>query len=368
MSVDDRDMPPPSVEDPTDAGQIDADPFSAARLQAITTQEAIQQMTGADMRLHALKAFVHLGIADSLDDDEFRTSDELAEICQADPQMMARFLYAMHAHGVLTTDEHGRYGLTPLGQALRSGAAMWAALGVITSPLWQQAGDHLTATICTGHPHTLNGEETPYPLLAAHPGLATKFDMFMSSRTTGLAAALATRNFAGFRTVADLGGGDGTLLAAILTSHPHLDGILIERPDVAARAEHHLAGQGLAGRVEIIAGDIFDDLCPPADLIIVSSILHNRDDPANLRLLGNARQSLEKAGPHAELWAVEVPLPEPGFHNHGIDLDLRMMSLFAGGRERTLPQYQTLLAQAGLDLINVVPLPGSHDLMIAMAD
>lgn len=368
MSVDDRDMPAPSVEDLTGAGQIDADPFAAARLQAIMTQEAIQQMTGADMRQHALKAFITLGLADSLDDGEFRTGDELAEICQADPQMMARFLYAMHAHGVLTTDERGNYGLTPLGQTLRPGGAMSAALGVITSPLWQQAGDNLAATICTGRPHSLNGEETPYPLLAADLRLAGMFDTFMSSRTTGLAATLSARNFAGFRTVADLGGGDGTLLAAILTAHPHLDGILIERTDVAARTEHRLAEQGLTGRVQIIAGDIFDDLCPPADLIIVSSILHNRDDPANLKLLGNARQALEKAGPHAELWVVEVPLPVPGLHSHGIDLDLRMMSLFAGGRERTLPQYQNLLAQARLDLINVVPLPGDHHLMIAMTD
>ncbi|MEV4079140.1 methyltransferase [Nonomuraea fuscirosea] len=363
MSVDDRDMPAPSVEDPGGAGEI-----AAARLQAITTQEAIQQMTGADMRRHALKAFVILGIADSLADDEFRASDDFAGICEADSRLMARFLYDMHAYGVMTTDEHGRYGLTPIGQALRSGGAMWAALGVITSPRWQQAGDNLAATICTGHPHALGGEETPYPLLATDPGLGGMFDMFMSSRTTGLAAALADRNFANVRTVADLGGGDGTLLAAILAAHPHLDGILIERPGVAARAERRLAEQGLAGRVEIIAGDMFDDLCPPADVVIVSSILHNWDDPANLRLLGNARQSLEKAGPHAELWAVEVPLPEPGLHNHGIDLDLRMMAMFAGGRERTLPQYQALLAQAGLDLISVVPQPGSHDLMIAVTD
>ncbi|MEU8403865.1 methyltransferase [Nonomuraea sp. NPDC048892] len=368
MSVDDRDMPAPSVEDPTGARQIDADPFAAARLQALTTQEAIQQMTGADMRQHALKAFSTLGIADSLDDDEFRTSDELAEICQAEPQMMARFLYAMHARGVLTTDEHGRYGLTSLGQALRSGGAMWAALGVITSPLWQQAGDNLAATICTGHPHALNGEETPYPLLAAHPGLAGMFDTFMSSRTTGLAATLAARSFAGFRTVADLGGGDGTLLAALLTAHEHLDSILIEQADVTARTEHRLIERGLAGRVEIIAGDIFNDPCPAADLIILSSILHNWDDPTNLRLLSNARQAMLSAGPHAKLWIVEVPLPVPGIHNHGIDLDLRMMSLFAGGQERTMPQYYDLLARAGLKIIDVSPLPSDHALMIAMVN
>ncbi|MFC5833172.1 methyltransferase [Nonomuraea insulae] len=368
MSVHDRDLPVLPVEGPNGVGETDTGSFDAARGQAIRTQEAIQQMTGADMRLKALKAFVTLGIADILDDDEFRHSDDLAEICQADPQMLGRFLHDMHAHGVLTVDERGRYGLTPLGQALRPGEAMWAALGVITSPLWQQAGDSLADTICTGHPHVLNGENTPYPLVTATPGLAPMFDAFMSSRTTGLAAALAARDLGGASTVADLGGGDGTLLGMILTAHPRLNGILVERPAVAARAERHLAEQNLAGRVEFDTGDIFDEVCPPADVIIVSSILHNGDDPTNLRLLGNVRRALKEAGPHAQLWVVEVPLPEPGVHTSAIDLDLRMMSLFAGGRERTLRQYRALLALAGLDLINTTCLPGGHTLMIATAD
>lgn len=364
MSADDRDMPAPPVEGATAAGEIDNGPF-AARQQAITTQKAIQQMTGADIWLKALQSFVSLGIADTLDDDEFRTSDDLAKVCQADPQMMDRFLHAMHAYGVMTTDERGRYGLTPLGQDLRPGAAMWAALGVITSPLWQRAGASLAATICTGRPHALNGEATPYPLVAADPGLAGMFATFMSSRTIGLATALAARDFSGTR-VADLGGGDGTLLSTILAGDQRLTGILIERTDVAARAATRFAERGLAGRVDVIADDIFADTCPPADVVIAASVLHNWDDASNLLLLSNARQALEKGGPDAELWVVETLLPEPGIHTSGIDLDLRMMTMFAGGRERTLPQYQDLLTQAGLTLIGDESLPGDFTLMIAI--
>ncbi|MEV0379828.1 methyltransferase [Nonomuraea sp. NPDC050643] len=375
MTAHDHHAPALPTEGPNGATELHAErdagvsigPFAPAGLQALMTYEAIQQMTGADIRLKALKAFVDLGIADILA-DEFRTSDELTEHCQADPEKMGRYLYALHALDVLTIDADGRYGLTPIGRSLRPHSPLWATLGVITSPLWQRAGDSLAATICTGRPPVLNGDATPYPLLAADPPLAEKFDAFMSGRTAGLAAELAARGYAEVRTVADLGGGDGSMLAEILTAHPHLNGVLVERADVAARAERRLAEQGLAGRVQIITGDIVKDACPPADRIILSSVVHNLDDPTSGRLLGHARQALTEAGPHAQLWVVEVPLPEPGIYTSGTDLDLRMMALFAGGRERTRRQYRALLALAGLDLVHVVDLPGDHTLMIAMAD
>ncbi|WP_433513786.1 methyltransferase [Nonomuraea sp. CA-143628] len=368
MTANDHDVPALLMQGPVPAGEIAASPFDAALWQAIRTQEAIQKMTGGDIRLKALKAFVALNIAAILGDDDHLTSGEIADICKADAALMARFLYAMHAYGVVTTDEDGRYGLTPLGQALQPGSAMWAALGVITSPLWQQAGDSLADTIRAGHPAILGGAATPYPLVTREPDLGPMFDVFMSGRTAGPAAALAARDYSDVRTVADLGGGDGTLLATILTAHPHLNGILVERADVAARADLRLTEQGLAGRVQVITRDIFDDVCPSADRIIVSSVLHNRDDSTNVTLLRAIRYALEHARPRAQLWCVEMLLPEAGIHTSGTDLDLRMMAMFPGGQERTLRQYQALLASAGLNLIEGGLLPGNHTLMIAAPD
>ncbi|WP_433519515.1 methyltransferase [Nonomuraea sp. CA-143628] len=367
MTAYDNDVPALPMEGPASASEI-ASPFNAALWQDFRTQKTIQKLTGGDIRLKALKAFVALDIAAILGDDNHLTSDDIADICHADAKSMARFLHAMHAYGVVTTDEHGCYGLTPLGQALLPGAAMWAALGVITSPLWQQAGDSLADTIRAGHPAILGGEATPYPLVARDPDLASKFDAFMSGRTAGPAAALAARDYSDVRTVADLGGGDGSLLAAILAAHPHLNGILVERADVAARAERRLTEQGLAGRVQVITKDIFRDVCPSADRIIVSSVLHNWDDYTNVRLLCAVRDALKDAGPHAQLWCVEMLLPEAGIHDSGTDLDLRMMAMFAGGQERTLRQYQALLASAGLTLTEEELLPGDQTLMIVVPD
>ena len=60
--------------------------------------------------------------------------------------------------------------------------------------------------------------------------------------------------------VIDVGGGEGHLLAQILTNHPHLVGTCVDRPDVAARASAYLSN--VAG-AEAVAGS-FSTACPPA--------------------------------------------------------------------------------------------------------
>ncbi|WP_188196681.1 methyltransferase [Nonomuraea sp. SYSU D8015] len=334
--------------------------------RAMSPQQALQAMiTGADIRLKTLWAFVTLGIATFLKDGSL-SSDDIAAACQANRSMMRRFLNAVHAYGLVGVDEQGHYGLTALGRALLPGeGSMWAAVGVTMAPLWQEAGERLPETIRTGRPAVLQGHATPYPILAGDPRLATMFDMFMAGRSLAIGRALAERDYSGVRTVVDVGGGTGDMLAKILHAHEHLNGVLVERPSVTEHAELHLAEQGLDDRVRIIPADMFNDACPSADVIILSSVVHNHATADNRVLLSHIREALEKAGTAARLWCIEALLGEPGVYSSAVDLDMRMMSLFAGGQERTLEQYRELMRLAGLDIVGTEPLPNDHTLMIA---
>ncbi|MEV4115963.1 methyltransferase [Nonomuraea sp. NPDC049695] len=339
---------------------------SCADRPAASPYQALRTMiVGGDVRLKALWAFVTLGIPLILKDGP-RASDDVAAVCEADRSKMRRFLYAMHAYGLVDRDPAGRYGLTAMGRVLLPGeGSMWAEVGVTMAPLWQEAGERLPETIRIGHPAILRDHAAPHALLARDRQLAPLFDMFMDGQSRAVGDALADRDYSSVRTVAVAGGGARNVLDTILRAHPHLKGILIERSRVAERAEHHRAEQEVADPVQLADADMFSDLCPPADVIILPLVLHNHDDTDSRLLLAHVGDALRKAGPLARLWCIETLLPEPGVCTSATDLDIRMMTLFADGQERTLEQYQELMQLAGLDIIATEALPADQTLMIA---
>ena len=164
-------------------------------------------------------------------------------------------------------------------------------------------------------------------------------------------AVVAAYDFSAFRTVVDVAGGGGTLLAAILRAHPDARGILLEQPHVLPAARQALDAAGVGARCELVAGDIFESVVPGGDAYVLKWILHDWDDERARRILERCRRALPAAG---RLLVVETVLPPGDEPSSGKLADLAML-VWTGGRERTEAEYRALLAAAGFELARVVP-------------
>ncbi|MDP4511750.1 ArsR family transcriptional regulator [Nonomuraea turcica] len=332
----------------------------------VTPFELVQFMIDAVPNFATLHAAVRLEVFEILAGQEM-TSDELAQACGADPGAMRRLLRWLHAHEFVAA-RRDRYRLTDLGHVLTKAAApsQRHAVLVTGSPYWWEASCFLVETVRRGHPTPSDGLSL-YEHLTHNPALGADFDHFMTARSTAAGHDLAAiDDFAHVRTVADLGGGLGGVLAAILRAHRHLQGILAERADVAARAQTYLAEQGLADRVKLAPGDLFDAIPASAQRYLLLSVLHNYSDDDCLTLLTLVRQTMEGTGEDTELWIVEGMLPSvPGAASRWYSTDIRMMALFGGGQVRSSADYYRLTERAGLTICKSMALASGQTLLIA---
>ena len=206
-----------------------AEPTTEERAAAVTV---LQMIWGIHIS-RAVSVVAALGIADRLGDGPM-TAAQLAQATQAHEPSLYRVLRLLAALGVLTEHDHRSFSLTILGERLRGDvpASMrsWALLFGDADVL--PAFEPIIEIVKTGKPAVdIAYGMGPFEFLAAHPDLARKFQAAMSERTAAFAPSVAAGyDFSPMRTVADIGGGKGTLLAAILRAHRHLRGILFDRP------------------------------------------------------------------------------------------------------------------------------------------
>jgi SAM-dependent methyltransferase len=176
----------------------------------------------------------------------------------------------------------------------------------------------------------------------------------MSERTAAFAPSVAGGyDFSQMRTVVDVGGGTGTLLAAILQANGHLRGVLFDQPAMVAEADEMLRAAGVADRCEVVGGDFFYSIPKGADCYILANVLHDWDDTRAVRILETCRQALPEQG--------RVLIVERLIANDPVDAvpvllsDINML-VFTGGQERTNAEYGRLLSAAGLSLGKIQPV------------
>ena len=296
----------------------------------------------------AVYAVAELGIADRLADGPVSCA-ELAAGTGADEASLYRVLRLLAALGVFTEAPPRSFGLTILGARLRSDAPAsmrsWALLhGTIAGC---QPFEHILHTVRTGQSGFDTAHGMPlFEYLAHHPGDAAVFDAAMVERTAAYAPSVATGyGFSGLRTVVNVGGGRGMLLAAILHGHGHLQGTLFELPTVAAGAEPVLAAAGLMDRCEVVAGDFFQRVPAGADCYLLANVLHDWDDARAIEILANCRKAVTR---HGRVLIIERLIPDdPPAAVPALLSDINML-VVSGGRERTNGEYGTLLRAAGL--------------------
>ncbi len=314
----------------------------------------LQMMQGLHIS-RAVFVAAKLGIADLLKDGP-QSSDELARSTQSDPQSLYRILRLLGALGVFPELEPGRFCLSPLGERLRTGVPgsmrAWALLTDALGGLG--AFDHILDTVHTGKPafESVFGMGI-FEFLARHPEKAAAFDAAMSERTAAFAPSVASSyDFPGMRRVVDVGGGRGTLLAAILAARPELRGVVFDLPNVTG-TEATLRAAGVIDRCEVAAGDFFLSVPSGADCYLLANVLHDWDDKRALAILRNCRRAMLENG---KVLVIErMILADPARSLPTLLSDINML-VMTGGLERTDDEYARLLADADLRLTRVLPV------------
>lgn len=317
-------------------------------------------LTGA-WTTQALAAFARLDLPDAMDTRTAQRTEDLARATGTHPRSLATLLRYLAMFGAVAEEQEG-FRLTELGALLRAdtpGSMRPLAL-MYGGPFYRSFGG-LDHAVRTGQPafDQIFGENH-FDHFARDPQLASLFDQSMAASSrmfrplpthpviTGAAQAPA----AAPATVVDVAGGNGELLGLILTAHPRLRGVLLERPHAVEAARRRLDAAGCGPRCAYRSGD-FADVPPGGDVYVLSRVLHDWDDDRCREILRHCARAMPA---HADLLVVERLLPGDGSPSLATAWDLHMLCN-VGGRERGADHYARLLADAGLELVGHSPLP-----------
>ena len=301
-----------------------------------------------------LYAAVKLGLPETMRARAWMADALAGELGLSAPHLH-RFLRGLTSLGICTENQDGSFALSAAGQSLVPGSPsrLWQKVQIVVEQYWQPWAN-LVTTVETGKPaftHVFGMNVADWRRDNAEQGAL--FDSYLAQETFAQAPAIvAALDFLGAGTVADIGGGYGGLLAAILQAHPRLTGILFDRPHRIEAAMPFLQSQSVAARVQRIGGDLLDAIPLAADLYLLNGVLQQWDDAGAGAILRNCRAAMAEG---AKLVIVERPLPERASDDPAaIMLDLHMMAI-TGGCARSRAAFKALLSQAGLALAKTTP-------------
>jgi hypothetical protein len=320
------------------------------------------QLLNGFLTVQAIHAAAALGIADLLADGP-RTGDDLAAATGAHGPSLYRLLRTLTGAGVFREEADGRFALTALGGTLRSegpdSVRDWALYVGAWAP-WEAWG-RLREAVATGEPGFVLAHGLPtYEYLARHPELGTVFDRWMPRQSDQHnAAVLAAYDFSPFRTLADVGGGQGSTLAAVLRANPSLRGILLDMPQVVADAAP-LAAAGVLDRCAVVGGDMLQGVPGGADAYLVKRVLMIWGDEPAVRVLRHCAEALPQEG---RVLVVEMVMPPGNDPSPAKSFDLLMLLANKGGRVRTEAEFRDLFAAAGLRLARVIPTASPNSIL-----
>ncbi len=297
-----------------------------------------------------------LGIPDLLADGA-KPVGEIAAATHANEDALYRMLRTLASFGVFTESSGRRFALTSTAIYLRTDvpASLRGYVRWITNAFLFRNYAELMHSAKTAEPavrHVFG--ESLFSHLQSNPELSRIFNDGMTSFSQWVSAAvLEAYDFSGISVIADVAGGEGALLAAILQKYPVMQGLLLEQEHVLAGARKRFDLSGLADRCRCLPVDFFDSVPNGADAYLMKSIIHDWDDQRAGVILKNCRQALRNV-PRGRLILVEPVIP-PGSDPHMSKLADIQMLVLAGGRERTREEFQTLLGQSGFGMTAVVP-------------
>ncbi len=326
----------------------------AGASQALPPHAQLIQMGAASWISAVVYAAAKLGIADHLAAGP-RSAVDLAETTRTHPPSLHRLMRTLAGLGILTERDAQRFALTPLGEALRTGApgSARATLIAFCGPAFWHSWEEILYSLQSGKTGFEKSSGLPlFEYLAQHPEEASFFSEamvgFHGSEPPTVAKAY---DFSGIKTVVDVGGATGNMLAAILSHHAAPQGVLFDRPHVVRDAPALLKERGVEKRVRIESGDFFERVPDGGDAYLLSHIIHDWNEDQCLTILGHCRKVMK---PDGRLLIVETVLPTGDTPHQGKVQDMVML-VIPGGQERTEAEYASLLRKGAFRLNRVVP-------------
>ncbi|MGH6826579.1 methyltransferase [Methyloceanibacter sp.] len=292
-------------------------------------------------------AAVKLGLPDRMGTRHW-TAEELAAELSLSPPHLFRFLRGLVTIGICAESPERSFTLTSLGRSLAAGSPsrLGEKVMIVVEQYWRPWAD-LVSTLQTGAPafeHVFGTDVWAWRNENFRGG--DIFAAYLAGETfAGAGPIVEALDLSGAGSVADIGGGHGGLLAAILQAHPDKHGILFDLPETLIGARKFLTSHGVFDRVTLVGGDFLAEIPIEADLYMLKSVLQHWDDVAARAILEGCRDGMKA---RARLAIVERLLPEGAADDaSAVMLDLHMM-VISGGRVRTLQEFETLLKHAGL--------------------
>lgn len=321
---------------------------------------ALYQLGTGHYFSRALYVATKLGIAELLAEGP-RDSQELAEATATHAPSLQRVMRLLASVGVFDEHEDGAFALTPVGEALRAGVpgSARAMVMLFTGERVQNAWGDLEYCVRTGEPvFRKRGLDDPFKDPERTPEENANFDAAMADVTRLASIAVAAAyDFAGLRTLVDVGGGNGALLIGILKAHPHLRGIVFDQPPAAERAKQQIAEQGLAGRCDAIGGDFFQEVPRGGEAYLLKHVIHDWNDERAIAILRNCHRAMSDDG---RLLIVEGVYPrriDASPESRGAAANDVNMLVNTGGRQRSEAEFRSLYDAAGFKLTRIVPTP-----------
>jgi hypothetical protein len=304
----------------------------------------------------ALRAAARLGVADALGDRPMSVED-LATAVKTEPKPLRRLLRALTCYGVFAEQEDGTFAHTDMSRLLREddpGSLRYISLWC-TEPWTWDAWPKLDEAVRTGRSvvEDLYGKEFFVYLNEDAPESAEVFNRAMTTSSEQSAREVAQLlDLSGSSSVADIGGGQGHVVASLLEKYPSMHGTLLDLPRVVENADPRLRqGGSLADRVRIVAGDCRVTIPVQADVYIIKNILE-WDDDSTARTLRNV---IEAGGPGTRVVVIENLVDDTPSMRFSTAMDLLLL-LNVGGAKHTTDSMVGRLTGAGLIIDDIRPV------------
>ncbi len=335
--------------------------MATANQDMAATARSLYEMAVGHYFSRALYLAAKLGVADQLKDGP-RDCSDLAKATETHASSLARVMRLLASVGVFAEQEDGKFALTPLGEFLREGVpgSMRASVMLFAGVSIQDSWKELEYCVRTGEPafRKESPDADAFSQMAKDPAATAIFDKAMATFAPITSAAVAAAyDFSVFRTVVDVGGGNGALLIGILKASPNLCGIVFDQPHAAKSATEKIAAAGLSSRCDAVGGDFFKEVPSGANAYVVKHVIHDWNDERAIAILKNCHRAM---GPKGKLLIVEGVYPA---HIDQSDLsrgaaanDVNML-VNTGGRQRSETEFRNLYNASGFKLTRIVATP-----------
>jgi hypothetical protein len=312
----------------------------------------VLDLAAGSMNAQVIHLAAKLDLAERLKNGP-RTIDELAEETGTKRDALYRLLRALSSLGIFEETADGQFDTTPVAESLQADhptSVLPLAL-LIGDPIWRDPWSNIEYSVRTGDSafqHVYGKDFFEY--LGENKDKSELFSDWMT-RISNMNCPVIAQSypFKKFKKVIDIGGGHGSLIAHILKRHPQVSGVLFDLPDVVAAATE-LDGE-LASRCAVEGGDFFESVPEGGDVYIMQQVIHDWSDDLAVKILSNCREAMNERG---RILVVDAVIRPGNDRDINKLIDLQMLLINKGGRERTEAEFGTLFDRAGLRLTKVI--------------